>query len=277
MLRVLAICLVSGAVCLMAAPLPGQSKYVELNYPSGGLRIQAYLYKPEGEGPFPVVIYNHGSRLGRERHSVPFEYIGALLNPAGYVVLVSERRGYGRSDGPTWSEDAGNDGARFVARLQDETNDVLAAVDYLRTLPFVDSRRMGIMGWSFGGIVTMFAVSRSTVFAGAVNQAGGALTWSTNAGVRRALIAAAEKTTTPTLLLVAENDRTTDSITTLGAIFEKRGIEHRTVIYAPFLASEQTFASGPLGHRLFSAQGVNVWRRDVLEFLARYLGSNRGV
>lgn len=273
-MRLLVAVLVSGVLCLVTATAHSQSpnKYTELLYPSGGLRIQAYLYKPDGDGPFPVVIYNHGSRVGRERDSLPFEYIGALLSHARYTVLVPERRGYGRSDGLTWPEAVGNDKRRFVARLHEETDDVLAAVDYLRTLPFVDPKRIGIMGWSFGGIVTMFAVSRSPTFAVAINQAGAALTWNGNAEVRSALIAAAEKVTTPTLLLVAENDRTTASITTLGEIFKKRGVAHQMVIYGPFLPQPQTFASGTPGHQLFSAQGVNVWQGDVLEFLSRYLG-----
>ena len=266
--------LVSGVLGLVTAAAYGQppNTYTELRYPSGGLRIQAYLYKPDGDGPFPVVIYNHGSRTGRERDSQPFEHIGALLTHARYVVLLPERRGYGRSDGLTWPEAVGKDKGRFVARLHEETDDVLAAIDYLRTLPFADPKRIGIMGWSFGGIVTMFAVSRSTAFAVAINQAGGALTWNGNEEVRRALIAAAEKVTTPTLLLVAENDRTTASITTLGEIFKKRGVAHQMVIYGPFPPQPQTFASGAPGHRLFSAQGVNVWQEDVLAFLGRYLG-----
>lgn len=41
----------------------------------------------------------------------------------------------------------------------------------------VDQRRLGIMGWSFGGIVTIFAASRSDAFRAVVDQAGGALTW----------------------------------------------------------------------------------------------------
>jgi dienelactone hydrolase len=272
MSRALAALLVSAALCVTAA-VEGQPsrKHVELFYSSGGLRIQAYLYKPEGEGPFPVVIYNHGSRAGRERDSLPFEHIGELLTGAGYVVLVPERRGYGRSDGPTWPEAVGNDKGRFVARLHEETDDVLAAADYLRAQPFVDGKRLGIMGWSFGGIVTMFAVSRSTLFAAAIDQAGGALTWNVNPEVRSALIAAAEKSTTPTLLQVAENDRTTASITALGAILQRRGVAHRTVIYASFVPPPQPSAAGAPGHRLFSAQGVDIWQRDVLEFLDRYL------
>jgi dienelactone hydrolase len=184
--------------------------YTEVFYPSGGLRIQAYLYKPAGDGPLAAVIYNHGSRSGRERQSASFEHIGRLLTGAGYVALVSERRGYGRSDGITWPEDVGKHRGRTVARLDEETDDVLAAVDFVRTQAFVDAKRLGVMGWSFGGIVTMFAVSRSTAFAVAVDQAGGALTWNGNPDVRAALTAAAQKSTTPTLLQVAENDRTTD-------------------------------------------------------------------
>ena len=44
-------------------------------YPSGKFKIEAYLYKPEGTGPFPVVIYNHGSRAGHEREERPFVYV----------------------------------------------------------------------------------------------------------------------------------------------------------------------------------------------------------
>ena len=250
-----------------AEPAP----YTELFYPSGKLRIQAYLYRPEGNGPFPVVIYNHGSRVGHDRESVPFRYIGAMLARAGYVVLVPERRGYGKSDGATWREEAGNDPARIMQRLQDETDDVLAGVDYLRTLDFVDAKRLGIMGWSFGGIVTMLAASRGTTFAAAVDQAGGALSWDGSAPMRAALTAAARRSTTPTLFQVAANDRTTESITTLAAIFDERRVPNRAIVYPPFTPAAGGLAIAP-GHLVFSAQGMAVWERDVLEFLGRYLG-----
>jgi len=166
----------------------------------------------------------------------------------------------------------GNDQSRLITRLQAETDDVLAATDYLRTVRFADTRRIGIMGWSLGGIVTMFAVSRSTTFAVAIDQAGAALTWDGSAQVRSALIAAAEKGTTPALLLVAQNDRTTASITTLAEIFKKRGVPHRMVIYEPFTPQQAGGAATAPGHLVFSAQGTHVWERDVLEFLGRYLG-----
>ena len=275
MMRVCATVLLGVFLCLSPAAAPSQaaatSPYTEVFYPSGNLSIQAYLYKPYSDGPFPVVIYNHGARRGGERRSVPQEHIGKLLSGAGYVVFVPERRGYGRSDGPTFPEEVGNDRRRIVPRLHAETDDVLAALDYLRSLPFADTKRVGIMGWSFGGIVTMFAISRSSAFTVALDQAGGALTWNGNVDVRSALRAAAEKATTPTLLQVAQNDRTTSSITTLAEIFKNRGVPHRTVIYEPFIP-HRADPDTPQGHRIFSAEGMNVWGKDVLEFLAGYLG-----
>jgi len=264
MIRAIALC-----VGLIAGAAQAQSdSYTEFFYPSGSLRIQAYLYRPQGDGPFPVVIYNHGSREGRERESVPFEYIGRMLTRAGYVVLVPERRGYGKSDGVIWRQEAGNSRSQVVARLQVETDDVLAALPYVQTLAFADAKRVAVMGWSFGGIVSMFAVSRSSAFRAAVNQAGGALTWDGNPSLRAALVAAAEKSTTPTLFMVAANDRTTYSITTLADIYKARGIAHRALIYPPF-APTQGRPAAP-GHAVFSSQGTAVWEADVVQFLGRY-------
>lgn len=259
-------------LCVLASTAFGQSgaepqKYRDIFYSSGALRIQAYLYAPEGDGPFPAVIYNHGSREGRERVSNPFAHIGAMLSRAGHVVLVPERRGYGKSDGEVWRQTVGADQAALISRLQDETDDILAGLEYLRTVPQVDIKRVTIMGWSFGGVVAMLATARSTAFVAAIDQAGGALTWNSNGHMQAALIEAAGKSTTPTLFMVAKNDRTTASVTTLADIFEKRNVPHRLVVYDSFTPAQA--GRGAPGHALFSSQGVNVWENDVLDFLRR--------
>lgn len=85
-----------------AGPRPTASQappYTTVFYPSGALRIEAYLYQPQRPGRSPLVIYNHGSRAGNERTERTFGFIGRLLTDAGYAVLVPERRGYGKSDG----------------------------------------------------------------------------------------------------------------------------------------------------------------------------------
>lgn len=256
-----------GASAARSQPESASPSYQDVFYSSGNLRIQAYLYKPGGDGPFPLVIYNHGTRDGRERTPSPFPYVGRMLTRAGYAVLVPERRGYGKSDGAIWWQEAGSDPSRLIPRLQAETDDVLAGIDYLRGLSHVDMKRLAVMGWSFGGVISMLAAARSTVFLAAVDQAGGALTWNANRHMRSALIEAAEKSTVPTLFMVASNDRTTASVTTLADIFKKRNVAHKLVIYEPFQSSQGT----ALGHALFSSQGASLWENDVVEFLGRYL------
>lgn len=263
----------AGAAPALSQPEGDTPRYQDVFYASGNLRIQAHLYKPDGDGPFAAVIYNHGSRNGRERAENPYPYIGRMLTRAGYVVLVPERRGYGKSDGEIWWKEVGNDRSRVIARLQAETDDVLASVDYLRSLPYVDTKRLAVMGWSFGGVVTMFATARGNTFAAAVDQAGGALTWYGNDHMRSALITAAGKSTTPTLFMVAKNDRTIESVTTLAEIFRKGDVPHKLIIYEPFTPSQPGRAAP--GHTLFSSQGASLWESDVVEFLARYLAVSR--
>ena len=263
-------------------PVAESQPYTEVFYSSGALRIQAYLYRPAGTGPFPLVIYNHGSRENRERESWPFSYVGRALLQNRYAVLVPERRGYGRSDGATYSEEmrqgigryaALSESPRFVGRLQAESDDVLAALDFIRTLPFVDQSRLGIMGWSFGGIVTMFTISRSDAFRAAVDQAGGALTWDGSAALREALVAAARRARPPVLLMVAQNDHTTASITTLAGVLKVQSPATEVIIYPPFIPSRNPRNAAP-GHLIFSEQGSVIWENDVRTFFAKYLGGD---
>jgi len=251
---------------------PPEKPYQEVFYPSGKLRIQAHLYKPEGKGPFPVVIYNHGSRAGRERTPAPFLYMGKMLTARGYVVLVPERRGYGLSDGPSFSDAVGEDrGARFVTRMQEETGDVLAALQILKTFSFVDEDRVGVMGWSLGGIVTVFAASRSGVFRVAVDQAGAALTWDSSPAIQKALKLAAASIRVPLLAMDADNDRTTDAVKAIVKELEKHNVPAKLIIYPAYLPPEPTGGIAP-GHLIFAAPGAHIWQADLEQFLAQHLG-----
>lgn len=67
--RCLILLLALGLTQALTQSAADPQPYTEVFYPSGPLRIQAYLYRPPGNGPFPLVIYNHGSRASRERES----------------------------------------------------------------------------------------------------------------------------------------------------------------------------------------------------------------
>ncbi len=254
------------AALLMAAS-PDDVAFERVFYPSGKLRIEGYIYRPAGDGPFPVVIYNHGSREGEERSERPFPHVGRLLTAAGYAVLVPERRGYGQSDGPVFRDEIGRDrGPRFVTRLQEESGDVLAALDYLKTVPGLDPSRIAIMGWSFGGMVSVFAASRSDRFFAVVDQAGGSLTWPRSPAIQSALPDAAKKIRAPILCMVAENDATTESVKRVCEAARKKGTAATLTIYPPFTPPQVPPNVAP-GHMIFSAAGLSRWGSDVVAFL----------
>lgn len=253
-----------------------QPAYETVFYLSGKLKIEAYVYRPEGAGPFPVVIYNHGSRAEHDREERPFAYVGEMLTRSGYVLIVPERRGYGKSDGPTFGEAVGEDrGPRFVARVEEETDDVLAAVEFAKALPYADKTRMGVMGWSYGGIISVFAASRSSAFRAVVDQAGAALTWKHSPAMQRALKDAAGKIHVPLLGMVAENDATTESVKAVVREAEKHGAVAKLIVYPAFTPRESQGIAP--GHMIFGKEGWRIWEEDVKEFLGRYLSEEKGM
>lgn len=262
-----------------ADPLPFQTLF----YPSDGLRLEAYLFKPDGPGPFPLVVYNHGSRIGDERQERAVNQIARLVVPLGYAVLVPERRGYGKSEGLTFVEDVGADrGAKFVARLEAETRDVLAAVDYVtaaRDLG-IDAKRMAMVGWSFGGMITTLAMGRDRRFAAGVVQAPAAANWDGKPIVQAALLEAAGRARTPMLCAVAENDTQTQSTRAICGAVRAAGVPAELKIYPPFTPpppapGTPVRPAGPNapapGHAIFGPAGMAIWGDDLTAFLRKHM------
>jgi len=120
----------------------GHSEYYELVYWSDGLRINGYLGKPKGDGPFPAVIYNRGGVWDAGK------LVGVELIPlveCGFVAAATQYRGNGGSEGR--DEFGGGD-----------LNDVLNLLPVLRQTSGVDTNRIGMMGGSRGGMMTYLAL-----------------------------------------------------------------------------------------------------------------------
>jgi dienelactone hydrolase len=261
---------------LSQAPTTPALPYETLFYTHDGLKLEAYLYKPEGAGPFPLVVYNHGSVTpGEEGREWPAPYIARIFVPAGYALLVPERRGYGKSEGLPFSKDIGTDrGPRFVERQRQESGDINAAVAYVLGSPAfnIDRRRVAIAGWSFGGIVTTLAAATSDVYAAVVVQAPGALNWPRSEELRTALLAAAPKIRVPLACMVAQNDLTTESARQICAAAQGAGARTQLTVYPPYTGPVGR-PGNPPGHALFGPGGADIWKADVLAFLGRALGS----
>jgi dienelactone hydrolase len=127
---------------------------------AGGYSIAATILRPEGAGPFGAVILNHGtpgSASGRARESSDLLiHSAAVFARRGYVVVLPLRRGFGATGGE-FAEDPGTCANPDYRKGEHAAaDDVMAAYDYARALPYVDGNRMILAGQSAGGIVSMY-------------------------------------------------------------------------------------------------------------------------
>ena len=123
-----------------------------IHYPThDGRDVPAWLYRPAGAGPFPVVLSIHGGPESQERANYSGFYQYLLSRGIGVLAPnVRGSTGYGKTYQKLIHHDWG--GA--------ELGDFKAAADYLRGLDWVDPDRLGVYGGSFGGFATLSCVSR---------------------------------------------------------------------------------------------------------------------
>jgi carboxymethylenebutenolidase len=237
-----------------------------IEFRSGDLDLKGFIWKPAGNGPFPAILWNHGS----EKSPGAVDAVAAFFATRGYVFFVPHRRGQGRSPGPYIMDQlktASSAAARsmMLVKLHEaHLSDQLAALTYLRGLRFVDQRRLTVMGFSFGGIQTMLAVERGPGYRVAVNCSGAAQTWSSSPDLQRRLIAAARRAAMPVFFLQAQNDYDLAPNRVLSAEVKASGKPTESRVYPAHGVSAQD------GHS-FCVRGVNVWGPDVARFIEAHL------
>jgi dipeptidyl aminopeptidase/acylaminoacyl peptidase len=118
----------------------------------GDMDIPAYLFQPiEKRGPkgHAAMIWVHGGVHGNWGINM-FPFVKEAVQ-RGYVIIAPEYRG---------STGYGEAHHKAIDYGGKEVEDVISAVEYLKTLPHVDPDRIGIMGWSHGGYITLLSVFR---------------------------------------------------------------------------------------------------------------------
>ncbi len=177
-----------GRKMLAGSALPADFPSAELITPkqvifnsADGLQIHGQLFVPAGRtAPGPALIFTHGGSMRQMMlgfHNMQYyhnayaenQYLASL----GFVVLsVNYRTGimYGRAfrEAPS----TGWRGGR-------EYEDVVAGANYLRSLPYVDAKKIGLWGGSYGGYLTAMGLARnSDIFAAGVDMHGVHEWWS---------------------------------------------------------------------------------------------------
>lgn len=246
---------------------PGQTAGELVSFTSGSLTLQGFLYRPPGEGPFPAVLWNHGS----EKLPGAQPELAAFYTAHGYVFFLPHRHGQGKSPGD-YIMDLQERLQRLPAdvrqrdsvRLHERYNDdVAAAAAWLAAQPFVDRDRMVMSGVSYGGIQTVLSAERGLGMRAFAAFAPAAMSWS-NEALQTRLIAAVEHAKAPIFVLQAANDYSIKPVEVLGAAIARRGPPNRARLYPPFGDSHA------LGHGAFATWdiGTRIWGDDVLAFFA---------
>jgi dipeptidyl aminopeptidase/acylaminoacyl peptidase len=196
-----------------------------LHWKSDDYTIQGWLLYPQHYDParrYPMVVSIHGGPASARRPGWPgtsFDF-SFLSGEGSFVFFPNPRGSYGQGEAFTRAnvKDFGHGDLR----------DILAGVDHIvKTLP-VDDRRLGVVGWSYGGFMTMWTVTQTNRFKAAVAGAGIA-NWQSYYGqngidqwlipyfgapvyddpavyARSSPLNFIKKVKTPTLVLVGEND-----------------------------------------------------------------------
>ncbi len=134
-----------------------------------GTEIEGFIYKPLGFNPsmkYPTILRNHGGPVSQYDFSFDFE--PQLYAANGYVVIEVNPRGssgYGQAFSYALFADWGNL----------DFQDVSAGVDHSIAKGYSDPERLGVCGWSYGGILTNYVITQTTRFKGAVSGASEAL------------------------------------------------------------------------------------------------------
>ncbi len=130
-----------------------------------GTEVEGFVTKPpefQQGTRYPTILRIHGGPVSQFSNSFSAEW--QILAGAGYVVVAANPRGssgYGEDFSKALFADWGNK----------DFEDVMAAVDHVIGLGYADSKRLGVGGWSYGGILTNYVITQTDRFEAAISGA----------------------------------------------------------------------------------------------------------
>jgi dienelactone hydrolase len=250
-----------------------KSEFLETELVEDGrpVRLEAVIFKPDGAGPFPLAVINHGS-TGRGRDPALFTQtwfaadLAGFLNERGWLVAFPQRRGRGKSDGlydEGFSEDRklgyACDADISLRGADRALDDVDAAIAALRRRQDVAATPVLIGGQSRGGVLAVaYAGLHPAQISGVINFVGGWLgeACSSAGAVNQNLFERGARYGRPTIWLYGQGDQVYSSAHSRSnfAAFEKAGGQGSFFEFGPnpghFVFRDPDLWSGPIGKYL---------------------------
>ncbi len=176
---------------LNAAVKPSWGEVKSLHWDSDGQRVQGWLIAPPHVDPaarHPLVVSVHGGPSSASSPRWPSRWTGVLPTQGYYILMPNPRGSYGQGEAFTQGnvKDFGYGDLR----------DILKGVDAAVASAPIDGERVGILGWSYGGYMTMWAVTQTGRFKAAVAGAG-IVNWQSYYGQNRTCTTIPRSTRSP--------------------------------------------------------------------------------
>lgn len=254
------------------SPLPPRVTEQVVMIPKTGtlftVELETTIFRPPGDGPFPLVVINHGKAPGKPAFQGRAKFVAqsAEFLKRGYVVALPMRQGFSRSGGAYIGG-----GCNVQANGLMQAEDLIAALDYLTRQSYVDAERIVMVGQSHGGLSTMaFNAIGYPGVRGVINFAGGLRNESCAGWENNLVDAFADYGRTaryPSLWIYGSND-------SYWPWPLPETMFNRYKAAATGSAADATFVDvGEFesdSHRLFSSRnGIRVWLPPVEAFLRR--------
>lgn len=253
---------------------PPEAQLVTFPGPDGSAELHGFLYVPPGIGPFPAVLWNHGS----EKLPGWQTELARFYTAQGFVFFIPHRRGQGRSPGPyimdrikaipSEATSAVEGEARYLALHEEAARDVEAALAWLERRPEVHAQRIVMSGVSFGGVQTVLAAEKGLRVRAFVAFAPGAMSWKKVPALGERLRRAANHAKSPLLIVQAANDYDLAPSRELGEALAQRTDRSGARVFAAFGSSPED------GHYGFATKSdaIAVWGPEVLHFIKEVIG-----
>ncbi|MDL2357149.1 MAG: CocE/NonD family hydrolase, partial [Pseudomonadota bacterium] len=262
-------------VCLTMLPSLAVEQELQLDYrlnervvlipagKAGKAMMETTVFRPNGPGPFPLLILNHGKDVGapgrqpRDR----FIFMATAFVKRGYAVMVPMRQGFASSTGQYKDF-----GCNMTANGYSQAEDVRDAVAFARGQDWIDGERIVVAGQSYGGMATLaLGTQQLAGVRGLINFAGGLRDDANRCDWRAELVrafgnyGAANKVAS--LWMYGANDSlfSPELVTRLHDAFVRAGGKARLVEYGAFKRD----AHGMIASR----DGEKVWWRETELFL----------
>jgi dienelactone hydrolase len=133
---------------------PGRLQQWLVPTPDPGTPAHAVLFRPPGDGPFPLAVIAHASTqnvLRRAQMPQPeYRALAAWLVARGFAVLVPERPGHGATGGKYLEDQGGCDEADYAKSGRATADEIAAAVGLVRKQPFIRPDGLVVIGHSAG-------------------------------------------------------------------------------------------------------------------------------